>query len=195
VRAARRAPPTFLIVKRLTSAALALSLCLCGTAMARGQGKAADSDEFEYGRLEELREKRTLMLLVSRSLSVDARAPSKVSAADVRAALDNPRARPAPGAYSVIASRLNKYIREYKSMTSVETRPDPEVFIVFKIMRERPSFIASRPFSYGKMFVIIRGDGERVKPRIVWESEGEMTLAEDAAGAFIKALKSVRGER
>jgi hypothetical protein len=190
-------PRTFLIVKSLTLTILALSLCLCGVAPSRvrAQDKAADAEEFEYGRLEELKEKHTFMLLVSRSLSVDARAPSQVSAADVRASLEDPRARPAPGAYTVIGRRLNKYIRKYKSLTSVETRDDPEVFIVFKIMRERPSFIAARPFSYGKMFIIIRGDGEKVKPRIVWQSEGEMARAEDAADAFIKALKAVRGEK
>lgn len=189
----------FLIVKRLTSAAVTWSLCLCVVAAAGAgagaQVKSADAEEFEFGRLEEIRDKRTFMLLVSRSLSVDARAPSKVSAADVRASLDDPRARPAPGAYSVIGSRLNKYIRKYKSLTSVETRDDPEVFIVFKITRERPTFVASRPRSYGKMFVISRGDGGKAKPRVVWQSEGEMTLAEDATGAFIKALKAVRGEK
>jgi hypothetical protein len=173
-----------------------LSLCLCGgVAPARGQERrAAGAEEIEYGGLEEIREKRTFMLVVSKSLSVDARAPAKVSAADVRAALEKPRARPGR-AYNAIASRLNKYIRQYESMTAVEARDDPQVFIVFKIMHEQRYFTADRSFSYGKMFVFVRGDGERAKPRVVWESEGEMTMAEDAAGAFIKALKAVRGEK
>ena len=185
-------------MKRLTSTALLLlSLCLCGggVAPARGQAKAADDEGIEYGGLEEISGKRTFMLLVSKSLSVDARAPSKVSAADVRAALEKPRARPWMRAHAAIASRLNKYIIKYKSMSAVETGAGAEVFIVFKIMLERPSFTADRSFSYGKLFVFTRGDGEKAKPRVVWESEGEMTLAEDAAGAFIKALKAVRGEK
>jgi hypothetical protein len=186
-----------MIVKRVTSTALALSLCLCGVvapARAQEQEKAPGVGEIEYGKLEEIRGKRIFMLLVSRSLTVDARAPAKISAADVRGALENPRGHPESRAHYVIAGRLNKYIRKYKSMDAFETRDSPEVFIVFKITRERPNFTIDNSFSYGKMFVFTFGDGEKAKPRVVWESD-EMTMAEDAADEFIKALKAVRGEK
>jgi hypothetical protein len=186
------------LLDALTSIAVALSLCLCGVAASRGragaQDKAADAEGIEHGRLEEIREKRVFVLLVSRSFTVDARSPSKVSASDVREALEHQGVRHAR-AHGVIASRLDKYVSKYKSMTAVETSPGAEVFIVFKVMRERPTFRADASLCFGKMFVFISGGGEKATPRVVWESGDEMTLAEDAADAFIKALKAVRGEK
>jgi hypothetical protein len=80
-------------------------------------------------------------------------------------------------------------------MAAFDTRAPTEVFIVFKITRERANFTADNSFSYGKIFAFTLAGGEKAKPRVVWESEGEMTMAEDAADEFIKALKAMRGEK
>lgn len=182
---------------------LLLALCACGAGAARAQEKAsdkttdADGDDarIERGTLEEIKNKRSAMILVGRSLSVDARTPAHVSADDVQHALADPRARTNSNAYRIIGRKLNKYIRKYESMTSVETRTDAQFFIIFKIMQERRSFIDNQPYSYGKLFIVVPGDGETRPPRVVWESKGEMMLAEDAADDLIKALKEIRGEK
>jgi hypothetical protein len=186
-----------LFARSLTFAVLLLALCACGAGVVRAQGKAAEADGagVEYGSLEEIKYKRSAMLLVGRSLSVDARTPTKVSAEDVRRALEEPRARINSNAYRIIGRKMNKYIRKYKSMTSVETRTDAEFFIIFKIMQERRSFIDNQPYSYGKLFVVVPGDGGARRPRVVWESKGVQMLAEDATGDLIKALKELRGEK
>lgn len=188
----------------LVSLLLLLALCVCVAGTARAQEKATDKTadaggdgdaRIERGTLEDIKDKRSAMILVGRSLSVDARTPAKVSADDVQHALAEPRARTNSSAYRIIGRKMNKYMRRYQSMTSVETRADAQFFIIFKIMQERRSFIDNQPYSYGKLFVVVPGDGEARLPRVVWESKGEMMLAEDAADDLIKALKEVRGEK
>jgi hypothetical protein len=105
------------------------------------------------------------------------------------------RVRKNLNAYRVIATKLNKYARRYGTLTPVETREDADFIIVFKIMQEHRSLIDGQPYSYGKMFVVTRDGGDEDRPRLVWQSKGEMSLAEDAAGELIHALKAMRGER
>jgi hypothetical protein len=182
----------------LPRAALLLALCLCALATARAQTRAAGDDHasIDHGSLEEIRDKRAMMLIVGRSFAVDARTPAEVSAEDVRTALETTRVRKTLSAYRLIANKLNKYIRKYRSMTSVETRGDADFLVVFKIMQEHRSLIDGQPFTYGKLFVVVAGgDGKWSRPRLIWQSKGEMSLAEDAAGALVKALKAMRGEK
>lgn len=188
-------------VKGLALAAALAALCACRAPAARAQQRAEGDAHardgrgapLERGTLAEIKDKRAAMLVVGRSFAVDARAPSEVSAEDVRTMLDAPRPRVGLNAYRVIGARLNRYIRRYHSLTSVETRADADFFVVFEIMQERHSLIDGRPFSYGKLFVVTLGAGGT--PRILWESKGDMLIAEDAAGDLIKALKESRGER
>jgi hypothetical protein len=136
-----------------------------------------------------------MLLVAGRSFAVDARAPTEVSAEDVRRALEDDRAPTSLRAYRVVGGKLNAYIRKYESMTSVVTREEADFLVVFKVMQERHSHISPQTYSYGKLFVVERGARAGDKPRVLWESKGEMTLAEDAAGELIKALKEVRGEK
>jgi hypothetical protein len=186
------------MVRRLPVAAVLFALCACAAISLRAQSAAAKNDHasIEHGTLEEIRDKRAMLLIVGRSFAVDARAPADVSAEDVRSAMETTRVRKTLSAYRLIAVKLNKYIRKYHSMISVETRGDADFLIVFKIMQEHRSLIDGQPFTYGKMFVVVvRGDDKGGRPRLVWQSKGEMSLAEDAAGELIKALKTVRGEK
>ncbi|MDT7542480.1 MAG: hypothetical protein QOE33_2384 [Acidobacteriota bacterium] len=172
------------------------ALLTCAPISARAQARLAENDHasVEHGSLEEIRDKRAVLLVVGRSFAVDARAPAEVSAEDVRSALETMRVRKNLNAYRIVAGKLNKYARRYGSLSPVETRDDADFIIVFKIMQEHRSLIDGQPFSYGKMFIVVaRGDVNR--PRIVWESKGEMSLADDAAGELIRALKTMRGER
>jgi hypothetical protein len=173
---------------------LALAACGAGAARTQAVQPAVDAG-FAYGSLAEIRDKRNMLLVVGRSFAVDARAPTEVSDDDVRRALEDARAPTNQRAYRVVGTKLNAYIRKYRSMTSVETREEADFLVVFKVMQERRSFISGQPYSYGKLFVVVRGERTGDKPRVLWESKGEMMLAEDAAGDLIKALKEVRGEK
>ncbi|MFL6227983.1 MAG: hypothetical protein ACJ741_04295 [Pyrinomonadaceae bacterium] len=170
--------------------------CACGAGAARAQRTIGDADAgFEYGTLAEIRDKRNMLLVAGRSFAVDARTPSSISAEDVRHALAEARRQTNLHAFRVVADKLNKYIVKYQSMTSVETREEADFLVVFKVMQERHSHVSDLTYSYGKLFVVVPGTHAGDKPRVVWESKGEMTLVEDAAGDLIKALKEARGEK
>jgi hypothetical protein len=174
------------------------ALCACAAVVStRAQARLAENGHASvaHGSLEEIRDKRAVLLIVGRSFAVDARAPAEVSAEDVRSAMETMRVRKNLSAYRVIATKLNKYARRYGTLTPVETREDADFIIVFKIMQEHRSLIDGQPYSYGKMFIVTRGDGDENRPRLVWQSKGEMSLADNAVGELIHALKAVRGER
>lgn len=182
-------------MKSLSLIIVLLSLTACGWVAARAQGRTADGAGFEYGMLSEIKDKRNMLLVAGRSFAVDARAPTEVSAEDVRRALEDARAPTNLRVFRIVANKLNAYIRKYQSMTSVVTREEADFLVVFKVMQERHSSISNQSFSYGKLFVVVRGARAGDKPRVLWESKGEMMQAEDAAGELIKALKEVRGEK
>lgn len=179
-------------LKNLSLIVVLLSLSACA---ARAQGKPAEDAGVEYGSLGEIKDKRNMLLVVGRSFAVDARAPSKVSAEDVRRALEETHAPTNQRAYRIIGVKLNNYIRKYQSMTAVGVRAEADFIIVFKVMLERRSYINNQPYSYGKLFVVVPGARDGDKPRVLWESKDEMMLAEDAAGDLVKALKESRGEK
>jgi hypothetical protein len=170
---------------------------VCAAASTRAQARLAENGHASVARgsLAEIRDKRAALLIVGRSFAVDARAPAEVSAEDVRSALETMRVRKNLSAYRIIAAKLNKYARRYGTLTPVETREDADFIIVFKIMQEHRSLIDGQPYSYGKMFIVTRGSGDEDRPRLVWQSKGEMSLADNAVGELIHALKAVRGER
>lgn len=185
-------------ISKWPSLVVLLALCAYASISIRAQARLAENGQASVARgsLEEIRDKRAALLIVGRSFAIDARAPADVSAEDVRSALETMRVRTNLNAYRVIAAKLNKYARRYGTLTPVETREKAEFIIVFKIMQEHRSPIDGQPYSYGKMFVVTRGGrGDENRPRLVWQSKGEMSLADNAAGELIHALKAVRGER
>ncbi|HVF27041.1 MAG TPA: hypothetical protein VM943_02295 [Pyrinomonadaceae bacterium] len=144
------------------------------------------------GSLAEVRDKRRVLLLTGRSNTVDVRDAAKTAleAADRMAA--NGRSRHHLS-YFIIAQKLNKYIRKYKSMAAVEDTAEAEFIIVFNVLEMRRSLGSIYP--YGELFVI-SNDRETGQPsRILWQTEKNLVWAEEAAGQLIKALKATRGEK
>ncbi|HWW74084.1 MAG TPA: hypothetical protein VNZ44_01740 [Pyrinomonadaceae bacterium] len=145
------------------------------------------------GRLEDVRGRRLVALLVSRALLVDVREPAATAFEDYRRTLSGAPPRPHPAAARRIADKLNRYIRKYHGMAAAESYDEADLVLVFKVTRQRRSPIPGDPFIWGKMYVLAVGAGHA--PRLVWESEGDETSPEDATGDFLKALKAARGEK
>ncbi len=144
---------------------------------------------------DEIRNKKHVLLLVTKSAVIDVRDPAKVALDDYARALRDHEFKFHGSAFRTIAGRLNKYIRKYRSLSAVTKARDADFIIIFKVMKESGSFIPTQPFARGKMFVVMHGTSEDPRPRIVWESKGELRLAESATDDFIKALRTLRGER
>lgn len=166
------------------------------TTTAQGREPAqVKTDEVLYGSLSEIRYKRRALLLTNKNFLVDTRGPARAVLSTISNAQQSARRYVHAPAHNIIGKKLNKYIRAYKSMGSVEDMAEADFIIVFHVMRETPSFIPHRPFVFGEMFVVLNGSAQDPRPRIIWQTKKELTSAEDAVGAFIKDLKSVRGEK
>ncbi|MCA1622104.1 MAG: hypothetical protein LC795_23100 [Acidobacteria bacterium] len=166
-----------------------------GPSRAAGARQRAEVREARVprGPLWEVTGRRRVALLVSKSLVVDAREPALAALEDYgRALAGSPPRLHAAGA-RIIAARLNKYIRKSRMMSAAGDYAEADLVIVYKVTGQRPSAIPTEPFVWGKMYVIALGS-DRVA-RVVWESEGDNTSAEDAADDFIKAFRAARGEK
>ncbi|MBA2646429.1 MAG: hypothetical protein H0U81_06480 [Pyrinomonadaceae bacterium] len=144
------------------------------------------------GSLSEVKDKRRVLLLTGRSNTVDVRDAAKTALEAAHRMAANRRARHHLS-YFVIAQKLNKYIRKYKSMAAVEDTAEAEFIIVFNVLEMRRSLGSIYP--YGEMFVITNDPEANGQPRIVWQTEKNLVWAEEAAGQLIKALKTTRGEK
>lgn len=149
--------------------------------------------EVVRGRLEEVRGRKRVALLVSRAMVLDVRDPAATAFEDYRRALAGSPPLPHTRAARRVADKLNDYIRKYRMMTAAESYATADLVIVFKVTGQRASAILGDPYVWGKMYVLAVGAGHT--PRLVWESKGDRTSPEDATGDFIKALKNVRGEK
>lgn len=165
---------------------------------ARAQEEGGDDDglgtPIVRGEMSELRDKRRVLLIASRSLLVDIRGT-------LRAVLDevfDASPRPAPRhqyAYDQIVKKFDRYARDYQALTVVETMEEADFVVVYKAIAEHRSFAPDEPFVYGEMFVFLKTDAERPQPVLLWRTKGDHVAPGDAAGDFIKALKATRGER
>jgi len=156
-------------------------------AEARAEG-AAESPSVAFGTLEEIRDKRLVRLVVVRPRTVSASDPTQGVLASVTSGAEtSPRLR---WTHDLIARRLNKYIRKYRSMTAIPPGIEPDFFIVFHLLRYRVVLNAAYPS--GEMYVVsYKAPGP---PRILWRTPKEM-FEEDATKEFLKALKASRGEK
>lgn len=160
-------------------------------AEARDEGKD-ESPAVAYGTLEEVRNKRLVRLLVIRPRTVDASdptqgVPSAVVSAVTSGAETNPRLR---WTHDLIARRLNKYIRKYRSMTAIPPGMEPDYIIVFHLLRYR--VVLNGVYPSGEMYVVAyKPPGP---PRVLWRTQKEM-FEEDATKELLKALKAARGEK
>ena len=185
---------------RTVSASLLLAAAFAAGACAEPSRAAGARQRTEVrearvprGPLWEVTGRRRVALLVSKSLVVDAREPALTALEDYRRALAGSPPRLHAAAARLIAARLNKYIRKTRMMSAAEDYAEADLVIVFKVTGQRPSAIPTEPFVWGKMYVIALGSDRA--PRVVWESEGDRTPAEDAAADFIKAYRAARGEK
>ncbi|HJQ34427.1 MAG TPA: hypothetical protein VJ866_19765 [Pyrinomonadaceae bacterium] len=160
---------------------------------AAAQDDGERTSEVARGRLEDVRGRRLVALLVSRAMTLDVREPAATAFDDYRRTLSGAPPHPHPAAARRIAEKLNQYIRKYQGMTAAESYDAADLILVFKVTRQHRSPIPGDPFIWGKLYVLAVGADHA--PRLVWESEGDESSPEDATGDFIKALRAARGEK
>ena len=141
--------------------------------------------------LEEVRDKRSALLVVFRSRVLDVSDGERAIIEDVLKADPRPRGR-YKWVYGQLAQKLNKYIRKYNSLAAARELSDADYVIFFNVVEFRR--ILNTPYPFGELFVIVKGSPETLRPpRVVWRAR-KVLIAEDAIGDLIKELKAIRGE-
>jgi hypothetical protein len=141
--------------------------------------------------LEEVRDKRHALLIVFKSRVLDVSDREQSIIEDVLKADPEPKGR-YRWVYTQLASKLNKYIRKYKSLSAASALSEADYVIFFNVVEFRR--ILNTAYPYGELFVIVKGSPETLKPpRVVWRAR-RILFADDAIGDLIKDLKTVRGE-
>lgn len=178
--------------KSLLAAALLLTLCGARPASAQDTRGRAEVTVATDGSLAELKSKRRIMLLITRSLSVDARDPGK---ALIRQAYEaDPQAkRRHRFAFNPIAQKLNDYMKKYGGMSASQEVRNAEYILVFNLLEYKR--VLGRFYPYGEMYVILNQPPDSSQsPRVLWRAS-KVLWAEDAAKEFIRELKVVRGQK
>jgi hypothetical protein len=170
-------------MKVLTPTVLVLLLCFSA---------AAQAPDLAIGNsLEEVRDKRNALLVVYKSRVIDAGDRERAIIEDVLKADPVPKGR-YRWVYTQLATKLNKYMRKYKSLSAASGLSEADYVIFFNVVEFRR--ILNTPYPYGELFVIVKGSPEISKPpRVVWRAK-KVLFAEDAISDLIKDLKAVRGE-
>ena len=143
--------------------------------------------------LAEVRDKRNALLVVfkSRVIEVDVDNRERAIIEDVLKADPQPKGR-YRWVYSQLATKLNKYMRKYKSLSAAKELSEADYVIFFNVVEFRR--ILNTTYPYGELFVIVKGSPETLTPpRVVWKAR-KVLFAEDAIGELIKDLKAIRGE-
>lgn len=143
------------------------------------------------GSLYELRDKRRVLLMVRRSSVVDASGQAKTILSEVYEPSAEPRGRFAR-IYNALARKLNKYMRQYQSISGARNISEAEFIILFNLLEYRRPL--GTPYPYGELFVILNDRSNGSKPRIIWKTRKSSMWAEDAIDEFIRDLKATRGE-
>jgi len=170
-------------MKVLAPVLLLLFLCFSAAAQAP---ESADGNS-----LNEVRDKRSALLVVYKSRVIDAGDRERAIIEDVLKADPVPKGR-YRWVYTQLAKKLNKYINKYKSLSAANGLSEADYVIFFNVVEFRR--ILNTPYPYGELFVIVKGSPEELKPpRVVWRAK-KVSFAEDAISDLIKDLKAVRGE-
>jgi len=141
--------------------------------------------------LEDVRDKRNVLLVVFKSRVIDASDREHAIIEDVLRADPEPRGR-YRWVYTQLAKKLNKYIHKYRSLNAASGLSEADYVIFFNVVEFRR--ILNTPYPYGELFVIVKGSPETLKPpRVVWRAK-KVLYVEDAIGELIKDLKAIRGE-
>ena len=141
--------------------------------------------------LAEVRDKKRALLMVFRAGVLDASDNERAIIDQVLKADPEPRGRNR-WAYGQIASKLNSYIRKYRSLTAAYELSDADYVIYFNLIEFRR--ILNVTYPYGELFVIVKGSPEtQTPPRVIWKAK-KVLWAGDAINDLIRDLKNVRGE-
>jgi hypothetical protein len=90
----------------------------------------------------------------------------------------------------MIARKLNKYMKEYGSITASPNLSEAEFIIFFNVLEIRRPL--GTPYAYGEMFVVLN---LKSKPRIIWKTRSKGMFVEDAISELLTELKAARGEK
>ena len=162
-----------------------LVLLLCFSAAAQAPDVTIDNS------LEEVRDKRSALLVVFKTRVIDVSDRERAIIDDVLRADPEPKGR-YRWVYTQLAKKLNKYINKYKSLSAASALSEADYVIFFNVVEFRR--ILNTPYPYGELFVIVKGSPETLKPpRVVWRAK-KVLFAEDAISDLIKDLKAIRGE-
>jgi hypothetical protein len=158
---------------------------------AAAQELAGENEFSNNNSLEEVRDKRNVLLVVFRSRILDVSDRERAIIQDVLKADPRPKGR-YKWVHNQLAQKLNNYIRKYRSLSAATALSDADYVIFFNVVEFRR--VLNTPYPFGELFVIVKGSPETLKPpRVIWRAK-KMLIAEDAITALIKDLKAMRGE-
>lgn len=178
-------------MRRLSKVLFFAALLIVCVAPARAQRKSFN-EGVVTGSLNEVRDKRRVLLIVWRSSVVDASGQAKAILSEVYGpAGAAPRGR-FVRIYNALAKKLNKYINKHQSITAARDLAEAEFIIFFNFIEYRRPL--GTPYPYGELFIINNDRTEGHVPHIIWQPHKNPLWAEDAIDEFIKDLKTLRGE-
>jgi|KBSSwiStaDraftv2_1062776.scaffolds.fasta_scaffold15692_2 hypothetical protein len=173
---------------RVACATLLVLLACAVNAMAQPDPESASN---HVGSISDLSGKQRALLMVFKSRVVDVSDADRAIIDDVLKADPQPKGR-FRWVYNELASRLNKYIRKYGSLSPAKDLSDADYVIFFNVVEYRR--ILNAVYPYGELFVIVKGSPQDSKPpRIVWRAK-KVLFAGDAIRDLIRDLKAFRGE-
>jgi len=151
----------------------------------------ARADQTESS-LDELRDKRSALLVVLRAGIVNASDNERAIIDMVLKADPAPRGR-LQWVYGTLSKKLNRYIHRHESLSAANDLGDADFVIFFNLLEYRR--ILDTTYPYGELFIIVKGLPElRIPPRVIWRSR-KVLDSTDAIGEFIRELKLLRGEQ
>lgn len=138
--------------------------------------------------LAELRGKQRVWLIVRRGAVLDARSVDASILSEVYR--EGSHRTTFPRTFNLIARKLNKYIKEYKSVSAAPSLSEADFILFFNVLEIRRPL--GTPYAYGELFVILN---TKPKPRILWKTRNSGKFVDDAISDFLSELKAVRGEK
>jgi hypothetical protein len=140
------------------------------------------------GSLYELRDKSRVWLIVRRSNILDARGSEDYVLSEVFR--EESLRQNYPRTYNMIARKLNKYMKDHRSLSAARNLSDSQFIIFFNVLEIRRPL--GTPYAYGELFIILN---QPSNPRILWRSKRNGMFVDDAVSDFLSELKAVRGEQ
>lgn len=179
-------------MRHIKTILLLLGLLMVCLSRAQSQQQSFDAnDGVVTGSLMELRAKRRVFLLVSRSVVIDTRGQAESILKEVYRH-DPVSPQRFARTYNTIAGKLNKYMSKYGGISAARSISEAEFIVFFNLLEYRRPF--GQPYPYGEMFVILNDSSGIKRPHIIWKTRKSPVWAEDAINEFIKDLKATRGE-